>query len=420
MATTTVRPVAENERIVAIDVLRGVALLGILPMNIQSFAMLDAAYQNPTAYGDLHGGNFLVWLFSHVLADLKFVTIFSMLFGAGILLMSRRAEAAGRRPGPIHYRRMIWLVIFGILHGFLLWSGDILFTYGFCGLFVYPARRLRPRNLIVIGLLLFSVTTVSMVGIERLIAHQSPATQQSMKEDMWDPLPAQAARETAAFRGGWRTQMSERASNSSAMETVFLAAYTFWRVTGLMLIGMALFQLGVFSAASSPAAYRKMIAAAVVVGIPVTLYGTWRDFARGWEFLYSFFLGSQYNYWASLLISAGWIGSVMLMLKGNVLRPLTDRLAAIGRMAFSNYILQTLLCSVVFYGNGLGLFGKVSRVGQFAIVVAVWTVQLLVSPLWLRYFQFGPLEWVWRSLTYFTLEPFRREPALVRISSAPL
>jgi uncharacterized protein len=147
------QPVTEKERIVSIDVLRGFALLGILPMNIQYFSMISAAYENPTAYGDLKGANYWVWLLCHVLADQKFMTIFSMLFGAGILLMTSRIEATGKPSAALHYRRMGWLILFGLAHAYLLWSGDILVAYGMCGLLVYLFRKLRPRTLLVLALL---------------------------------------------------------------------------------------------------------------------------------------------------------------------------------------------------------------------------------------------------------------------------
>jgi uncharacterized membrane protein YeiB len=136
------QPVAEKERIVSIDVLRGFALLGILPMNIQYFSMISAAYFNPTAYGDLHGTNYLVWLLSHLLADEKFMTIFSMLFGAGILLTTGRIEAKNGPSAPLHYRRMGWLILFGLAHSYLLWSGDILFSYGI----VWPRGLPLPQT----------------------------------------------------------------------------------------------------------------------------------------------------------------------------------------------------------------------------------------------------------------------------------
>lgn len=402
------QPVTDKERIVSIDVLRGFALLGILPMNIQYFSMISAAYWNPTAYGDLHGANFWVWLLSHVLADEKFMTIFSMLFGAGILLMTSRVEATGKPSAALHYRRMGWLILFGVAHAYLLWSGDILFTYGMCGLLVYLCRKFRPRTLLVLGVLTIAVASASMTAYELWSKHWSPAQVQEAREQLWMPTPAMATKEIQAYRGTWTAQMSFRVPDSLQMETIFFVAFTFWRAAGLMLIGMALFKLDVFSARRRASLYWKMIAVGLLVGIPVTLYGTYRDFGAGWDFRYSFFYGMQFNYWASLLVSLGWVGTMMLASKAAALLPLTRRLAAVGRMAFTNYIMHTVICTTMFYGHGLGLFGKVPRVEQFAIVLVIWAVQLAVSPIWLRYFLFGPLEWLWRSLTYWQWEPLRR------------
>lgn len=402
------QPVTEKERIVSIDVLRGFALLGILPMNTQYFSMISAAYQNPTAYGDLTGANYWVWFLCHVLADQKFMTIFSMLFGAGILLMTSRIEATGRPSALVHYRRMGWLIVFGLAHAYLLWSGDILVAYGMCGLLVYLFRKLRPRTLLVLGLLTIAVASASLASYGAWSQHWSPAEVQAAREQLWVPTPSQAATEIQAYRGTWTAQMKFRVPESAQMETIFFVAFTFWRVTGLMLAGMALLKLGVFSARQPASLYWTMIAIALCYGIPLTLYGTHRDFAAGWDFRYSFFQGAQFNYWASLLVSLGWVGAIMLACRSTTLLPITRRLAAVGRMAFTNYIMHTVICTTLFYGHGFGLFGKIERVWQFAIVVAIWLLQLVVSPIWLRYFLFGPLEWLWRCLTYMQWGPLRR------------
>jgi uncharacterized protein len=407
-AATVPQPVAEKERIVSIDVLRGFALLGILPMNIQYFSMISAAYDNPTAYGDLTGANRWVWLLCHVLADQKFMTIFSMLFGAGILLMTSRIEAAGKSSAALHYRRMGWLILFGMAHAYLLWSGDILVAYGMCGLLVYPCRKLRPRTLLVLGLLTIAVASASLASYGAWSRHWSPTEVQIAREQLWMPTPSQVANEVAAYRGTWTAQMKFRVPASVQMETIFFAVFVFWRVTGLMLAGMALFKLGVFSAKQAASLYWTMIAIALCYGIPLTLYGTYRDFAANWDFRYSFFYGAQFNYWASLLVSLGWVGAIMLATRVAALLPVTRRLAAVGRMAFTNYIMHTVICTTLFYGHGFGLFGKVERVWQFAIVVAIWALQLIVSPIWLKHFFFGPLEWLWRCLTYMQWEPLRR------------
>jgi len=393
----------DGNRIVSLDVLRGVAILGILPMNIQSFAMAGAAYWNPTAYGDLRGANYWVWLLSHLLADQKFLTIFCMLFGAGILLFSEHAEAAARAPAPLHFRRMALLIVFGILHGWLLWSGDILFDYGLCGMIVYPLRELRPRTLAVAGIGLMAVASAVQVGWGLSAAHWPPAELGDKIDELWQPGPPTIAAEIADYRGSWVSQMKSRGPDAFSEETFVFWAWGLWRESGMMMVGMALYRWGVLSAQRSRVFYARLIAIALLIGIPVTLYGTLRDFAHHWTFLYSFFYGMQFNYWASPLVSLGWIGVVMLVYRGAAARPF----AAAGRMAFTNYILQTVICTTIFYGNGLGLFGKVERTGQFAIVIAVWIVELAISTVWLRYVRMGPLEWLWRSGTYGRWAPFR-------------
>ncbi|HXP42863.1 MAG TPA: DUF418 domain-containing protein [Candidatus Acidoferrales bacterium] len=412
-SAVTPQPVGEKERIVSIDVLRGFALLGILPMNIQYFSMISAAYSNPTAYGNMTGANYWVWLLCHVFADQKFMTIFSMLFGVGILLITSRIEAAGSSSSGLHYRRMGWLIAFGLAHAYLLWSGDILVTYGLCGLIVYLFRKLRPRTLLVVGLVAISVAPAVLTGYGVRAQHWSAQQVQIATEDLWKPTPAEVANEIKAYRGTWRDQMKFRVPDSVQMEITFFAGFTFWRVTGLMLVGMALFQLRFFTAKRPAAQYWAMIAVAACVGIPVTLYGTHRDFANGWDFRYSFFYGAQFNYWASILVSLGWVGVMILASRAAPLLAITRRLAAVGRMAFTNYIMHTVLCTTIFYGHGFGLFSKVERIWQFSIVVAIWAMQLALSPVWLKHFLFGPLEWLWRSLTYWQWEPFRRHTSPV-------
>jgi uncharacterized protein len=174
-----------------------------------------------------------------------------------------------------------------------------------------------------------------------------------------------------------------------------------------MLIGMALFRLGVFSAARSSACYTRMIALGFGLGLPIVYWGVLFCESSGWNIRSAFFLGGQINYWGSLLVAAGWIGLVMLAVKNAWSEPLLGRLAAVGQMALSCYLFQTIICTAVFYGHGLGLFGAVSRVGQAGIVIAVWVIMLIICPVWLRHLRFGPFEWLWRTLTYWKLQPMR-------------
>ena len=402
-------PVAETARIDAIDVLRGFALLGILVMNIQSFAMPQAAYFNPTAWGDLEGANLRVWLTGRMFFDQKFMTLFSMLFGAGIVLMAGRAEARGGA-GRVHYRRMGWLLVIGLLHAHLLWYGDILFTYAVCGMVVYPLRHLSPGRLVALGTILLAIGSAPSLAAGMSLPYWPEEALSALTDEAWRPTPAVIEAELAVYRGGWLAQLPSRSGDALALQTVLLIFWGLWRAGGLMLIGMALFKGDVFGARRSTRFYAGLIAAAVAVGLPLQAYGLSLDFARGWT-VWSFFIGMQFNYWPSVAVSLGYVGLVMLACRNAALHRLTRPFAAVGQTALTNYLLQTVLCTLVFYGHGLGWFGSVDRVGQLGVVAAVWAVQLVASPLWLSRFRFGPAEWAWRSLTYGARQPLRRAPA---------
>jgi uncharacterized protein len=212
----------------------------------------------------------------------------------------------------------------------------------------------------------------------------------------------------AAYRGSWTDEMSYRVPNSITMETVLFVLFYGWKASSAMLLGMALFKLGAFHAQWSRREYLLLVGSGLLIGIPVAVFGVIQNFTRNWDVRYSLFLGGQYNYWASYLVALGWIGLIMLWCQGSRLPALKERMAAVGRTAFSNYILQTLICTTIFYGHGFGYFGSVPRTGQLLIVFAIYATQLAIAPLWLRDFRFGPLEWLWRTLTYGKRIPFRR------------
>ena len=400
-------PTGESERIAVLDVLRGFALLGILVMNIQSFSMIGSAYFNPTAYGSLEGLNLWVWAVSHLLADLKFMGVFSMLFGAGIVLMWQRCEKSNRSFLGVHYRRMGWLLLFGLLHSYLLWFGDILFPYAVCGMIVCWFRKLRPGTLIVLGFLLLLVGS-SIYLLSGLSMPMWPEEDlNDFIETSWSPSPEGIEEELATYRGGWLEQMPLRAESALGMQVFVLPIFFLWRAGGLMLLGMGLFKLGVFSGERSKTLYALLAGIGALAGLPLIGYGIFRNFEAGWP-PSTFFVGLQLNYWASISVSLGWVGVVTLIYLKEALPGLTVKLAAVGRMALSNYLLQTLICTTIFYGHGLGYFGYVSRVGQICVVVLIWVGLLLISPWWLSRFRYGPFEWLWRSLSYWSLLPFRR------------
>ena len=382
--------------------LRGFAVLGILVMNIQSFAMPGAAYLNPTAYGDLNGINFFTWLVSYLLVDQKFMSIFSMLFGAGICLFADRAEARSGRSAGLHYRRTFYLLVFGLVHAYFLWSGDILVAYALCGSVIFLFRNRSPRTLVVIGLVVFAVASVLSIGIG-LTTEFIPEKDVAGITAMWAPDAAKIDAELLAYRSGWFTLQAQRTSDTLGMHTTVLPMEVFWQSAGIMLMGMALYRWHILSAARSDQFYRRLALIGFGVGLPVVAAGAWWNFAVEWNWERSMFLGSQFNYWGSLAMAFGYIGLVMLAVRRGWFSALQTRLAAAGRMAFTNYIAQTLICTTIFYGYGFGLFGRVDRWQQAIVVIAVWGLQLWWSPLLMRRFRYGPLEWSWRALTYWRI-----------------
>ncbi|UCF05574.1 MAG: DUF418 domain-containing protein [bacterium] len=402
--SVTPAPVTLAERIGAIDALRGFAVLGILIMNIQSFSLVGAAYLNPTAYGDLSGANRWVWIISHIIADKKFMTIFSMLFGAGIVLMTDRIEARGSGARGIHYRRTMWLIVIGLLHAYLLWYGDILFTYGLCALLVYLFRRLSPGKLFAIGLVSFAIGSITFLFFGYSVPYWP---QEAVRNTMgtWRPGLEVVTRELEAFRSGWLGQLKMRITQSLFLQTFYFLMQAGWRSGGLMLIGMAFYKWDILTGRRSKRFYAWLVAIGCAVGLPLVIIGVYRNFAAGWSLEYSMFLGSQFNYWGSVFVSSAFIGAMMLVSTYAMFRRLTGVLAAVGRMALTNYLMQTVICTTVFYGHGFGLFGRVERMWHPLIIVAVWIPQLVWSPLWLRHFRFGPAEWLWRTLTYRKSQP---------------
>jgi uncharacterized protein len=440
-AVTKPEPVTAGERVASVDVLRGVALLGILAMNIVFFSWPEDAYTNPTRGGGDTGLNLFIWAFNHLVFDVKMMSIFSMLFGAGLVLMGERADARGKSLVWIYYRRVLWLLVIGALHAYLLWSGDILVLYAQCGLLLYPFRHLRARTLVILGVLALSVVILlgaavgAGVSFLEAAAARAQATKESGEEpkkfDAWietiwttkilpelrpspEKLAERSEKEIKAHRdGGYLRIVQHNAPQLLATHTIVFVIFLVWEISGRMLLGMGLMKLGVFSAARSRSFYGWMIALGYGLGLPLVAYDTCLLLIHNFEFPHSLRSMFLFNHIGSILVALGHVGVVMMICKSGALPWLTRRLAAVGRMALSNYLMHSLICTTLFYGYGFALYGKLDRTWLALIVLAIWTLQLLISPLWLARYRFGPAEWVWRSLTYWRLQPMRREvPAL--------
>ena len=176
----------------------------------------------------------------------------------------------------------------------------------------------------------------------------------------------------------------------------------------MMLIGMALYKWGILSASGSKAFYGRLAIIGLVLGYLIVGFGVKQNFIHEFKMDYSFFIGTLYNYWGSVLVCVGYISIVMLCVLSFKRSLILDSLKAVGQMAFTNYLLQTIICTFIFYGHGLGLFAKVERPAQVTIVLAIFLMQMIYSPIWLKYFKYGPFEWLWRSLTYWKCQEFRK------------
>jgi uncharacterized protein len=398
-------PISQAERIGSLDLLRGIAVLGILIVNIQSFSMPDPAYLNPTVWGDFTGINKVVWAVSHVFAEFKFMSLFSLMFGAGIVLMCSRLEQRGLRPARTHYRRILFLFIFGLMHAYLLWVGDILVWYSLSGVLAYLFWRMRPGWLAFWALLFLGVGTALYALFQWSLPYWPEEARQG-NAVWWSPPPEVIQHRLDTYRSGWLTQMSERIPTAAALHTFVYVIYALWRTLGMMLAGMALIKWGILSAERSRGFYVRTAIVALVVGLPITAWGAWQNYTHGWSMDYSQFGGHLFNYWGSVAVTLGYIALIMLWHHSCSLSGLKSTLANVGRMAFSCYILQTVICTTLFFGHGFALYGRVPRWGQMLIVLAVWAVVIAFANWWLARFRYGPLEWLWRSLTYGRKQPF--------------
>jgi len=403
MTQNLAEPIALQSRLLNIDIIRGIALLGILLMNIQAFSMNFSAYSNPTSYGDLTGINFYAYYLSHLFADQKFMTIFSILFGVGIVLMAENIERKGGNPAKIHYKRMFILALFGMLHAYLLWFGDILFPYALAGMIAYTARKKSVRFLLITAFLSIGLCSLLMFAISLAIPYMEEADLQSLLV-MWAPTQEMIDKDILINQASWLGQMEHRNFMASKMQTNVL--FYLFRIVGLMMIGMALFKLDFFGKRFSNKTLTISAAVTIALGLFLIITGNQANFDSGWK-IDSMMAGMQPNYWGSILMSFSYMSLLVVFCRSSALMKLKSLLANVGKMALTNYLSHTLICGFIFYGWGLGFYGSVERSEMLLVVLGVWVFQLFFSSFWMARFQFGPFEWLWRSMTYGKSQPLK-------------
>lgn len=425
-------PVLEQNRIKSLDILRGVALLGILLMNIAGMGLPEPAYIDPSGYGGDTGWNLRVFFINSLLFEGTMRGIFSMLFGAGLILFTMKKEEAGAglELADAWYKRTIWLIAFGMFHAYILvWNGDILFHYGIVGLFLFPARNADPRRLI--GFAVFVLVIITALNIndsvkvtrmydKAMVAKEIQAggggltaSQQSdlekWEEKRAEYKPDEATKEEVVknMRAGYFSAVKTMAPFAQFMQTTFFFRHGFLDVLSMMLLGMALFKLGVFQAELKTWIYAVMVFVGYAVGITVNWFET-NSYIQDNFSVISYYKNQQTYDLGRIFTTMGHVGLVMLCAKSSILGFLKRSLAAVGRMALTNYIMHTVIATTTF--GIFRQFGQWERYQLYYLVLAVWVFQLIMSPIWLTHFRYGPLEWLWRWLTYGKRPAFLNSP----------
>jgi uncharacterized protein len=401
-------PVSAAERIETLDVLRGLALFGILLVNMALFSW--PVYQ--FALGEpvwTAGVDRIADWAVRVLAEGKFYPLFSLLFGAGVAIQMERAEARGAAFAGRYVRRLLVLLGIGLLHAFLIWEGDILVLYALTGFLLLAFSRRRPGTLLVWALIALTIPVMIYVGIwgMMMVGSLVPEVAETIEREL------AATAETYAYltednirvfsQGGLGEIFVQRARNIA-----FLYSYSWMygpMVLAMFLCGMYAGRRGIFQ---NVEANRGLIWRVTVVGLYVGL---------PLNLVYAFCYGSAGSLWvvamASLAVGGPalclfYSGAVTLLLRRDSWRLRLRPVAAAGRMALSNYLLQSVICTTIFYSYGFGLYGSVGRTAGLTLAIIIYAAQLPLSVWWLGRFRYGPIEWLWRSLTYGRRQPMRR------------
>ena len=433
-------PVGDKQRIVSLDIIRGAAVLGILLMNILMFGKFT---QDQTVWEELFvkasGPNFWTYEIITVLFEGKMRALFCMLFGAGIMLfIQQKQKKDGKSPWRLFYFRMFWLVLFGVMHAhLLLWMGDILYFYGLFGMVVFLFRNMQPKFkalgvpiVIIIGVILgqlyySNIRNTYLSHLDALEAKESGielSEEQTQALEDWEKFRKENlpnTEETAAKINGMQGSYKEVAAIVRPEAFKFQTKYLVFIIgdnVALMLLGMALLQWGFFAGTWSRRNYRLVMLLGFGIGLPVVIFGEWYSVTRvpTLELAFQHMKSHPFD-WSGIIyqvqrmfLALGHAAMLMLVIKSGFGSWLMRSLRAVGQTAFTNYIAQTVICTLIFFGYGFGLFNRLELYQLYFVVLGVWILEMTVSPIWLKRFRFGPLEWLWRSLTYWKVMPFRR------------
>lgn len=411
---TDLQPVAANERVYSMDVLRGFALFGVFLVNIEAMvgplteALVgtDMSLRGPDLWADAA---------TYVLGQGKFYVLFSLLFGMGFALQRSRAAGRGQRFTPMFLRRLFALLIIGLLHGLFIWSGDILAVYAVLGLVVWVLfGRTRQSRLPKWGLFLYllPVAFAVVMGLLGSLAQLDPAAAQEFEEQIalqHNEMTQMAADERMAYGNGTYAQIVEQAGRDLGMIWSYLF-FMGWQIAGIFLLGAWFTKSG---AMANPGLYPRLFTfmrwVLMTVGLAMMATSAWILPANdGTRIDAVFSLANSLGMVGSLMMAFGYLAWVLRGLEISRVARWLGLLAPVGRMALTNYLLQSIVCTLIFYNHGLGLYEQLPRFWQVPFVMVFFVLQVMFSRFWMKRFNFGPAEWVWRAFTYLSLPPMRR------------
>lgn len=435
MSTTLAAPVSQSERIIILDSLRGIAILGILLMNIPGFALPEPVYGDPSVLNEWGTVNFKTWYFIEWFMEGSQRALFSMLFGAGIILFVTRQEKKvdGLWPADYFLRRQLWLMVFGLFNAFiLLWFWDILFHYACLGMIMFTFRRLSPKALIIgaaISLVLMTARENldafrdrKMIAKGEVIAMMDTAVTKLTEQQKADlgamtefkektsaeGKKKKMEKSLAAVRGGYGGFYEYQSERSFRGEINYLY-YGGWDILVFMFLGMAFFKNGVLMGKASAKVYWGMFIIGLGLGLVLSYFRLKPLIDHQFNY-FDYTKDTPFEFYeiSRTFRAIGIFGLIMLLYKSGWFKWLFTLMRPVGQMAFTNYLMQSLLVGLFFYGVGLGYFGKLERHEIYYVVGATWLLEIVWSHIWLRYFRFGPLEWAWRSLTYWKKQPMKK------------
>ncbi len=391
-------------RIGQLDFIRGIAVMGILLANLPAFALPAAAYFSPLAWGGHRGADAVAWFVNFVLVEGKMRGLFSMLFGASMLLVIDRAEATGRSGLRVHLTRMAVLFAIGLVHLYLIWWGDILAHYALVGAIAYLFIRLPARLLLLFSLLFLLLDLLMSGGVAAMLYGATPPAADMVREIVGafgTPPRAALDAELTAYRGTLAQAAAYRWTHAgSPLEELWIFGL---QTLSAMLLGMAAYRAGFLTGSWSRRTYGWIAAVTLALTLPLYALIGAHSIAGGfdyrWIFTASVILGPAIR----PLTTVGYAALALLAFRAD--GRMSARIAAAGRVAFSNYLGTSVVMLLLF--TGLHQFGTWPRATLYLLAPVMWGVMLAWSPWWLDRFAYGPMEWLWRSLSRARREPIR-------------